>query len=282
MSIRNIIMGRSTADGAGVKLRRSIGATPQTRMDPFLMLDEFYSDHPDDYIAGFPSHPHRGFETITYMLEGRMRHEDHLGNSGLLETGGVQWMTAGRGIIHSEMPEQDAGRMRGFQIWLNLPAADKMVPANYTDIPAESFGLLELPTGGHIKVIAGQAKVNEQHANGAINPDGKKHTDPQVWDIHLVADETLTFTPPAHLQGGFYLYEGSAHLGDSALPIRSVAILEQGHSLTLQAGEQDARILYLAGKPLQEPIAQYGPFVMNTEEEIVQAIQDYQAGRLTK
>lgn len=281
MSIRQIIMGRSTEDGAGVKLRRSLGATPQTRMDPFLMLDEFYSDDADDYIAGFPSHPHRGFETITYMLEGRMRHEDHLGNSGVLETGGVQWMTAGRGIIHSEMPEQEAGRMRGFQIWLNLPATDKMIPADYADIPATSFGQLKLPSGGHIKVIAGQAKVNEQNVSGPINPDGKKHTDPQVWDIRLLAGETLAFTPPAHLQGGLYLYEGRAQLGSDTLPTRSVAVLEQGHSLTLHAEEQGAQLLFLAGKPLQEPIAQYGPFVMNTEAEIVQAIEDYQAGRLT-
>lgn len=282
MSIRTVITGRATQDGAGVKLRRSLGSTPHARMDPFLMLDEFYSDDPNDYIAGFPSHPHRGFETITYILEGRMRHEDHMGNSGLLETGGVQWMTAGRGIIHSEMPEQKEGRLRGFQIWLNLPAQDKMTDAAYEDIPAESFGQLDLTTGGNIKVIAGQANIGEQQAVGPINPDNSKQTDPHLWDITLAAGETITFTPAAHLQGGLYLYEGSAQLGAQEVPARSVSVLEQGATVQLTAGAQGAQLLYLAGRPLQEPIAQYGPFVMNTEAEIVQAVQDYQAGRLTE
>src|SRR5699024_9375307 len=206
MSIRNIVKERATQDGAGVKLRRSLGATHHARMDPFLMLDEFYSDDPNDYLAGFPSHPHRGFETITYMLEGRMRHEDHLGNSGLLETGGVQWMTAGRSIIHSEMPEQKEGRMRGFQLWLNFPAESKMMAAGYEDSRDEKMARAALEKGGHIKVIAGEAQVADQQVKGVINPDGNKRTDPQVWDIVLNANETVSFVPKAHWQGGLYLY----------------------------------------------------------------------------
>lgn len=282
MSIRTIIPGRNTQDGAGVKLRRSLGSNPHLRMDPFLMLDEFYSDDPNDYLAGFPSHPHRGFETITYMLEGRMRHEDHLGNSGLLETGGVQWMTAGRGIIHSEMPEQKEGRMRGFQIWLNLPAEDKMMPAGYEDIPAEKMARVALEKGGHIKVIAGEAQVADQQVKGVINPDGNKRTDPQVWDIVLNANETVSFVPKAHWQGGLYLYDGIANLAETELPPRSMAVLTPGESITLVAGSEGARLLFLAGRPLKEDIAQYGPFVMNTEAEIIAAIQDYQTGRLTQ
>jgi len=282
MSIRTIIPGRNTQDGAGVKLRRSLGSNPHLRMDPFLMLDEFYSDDPNDYIAGFPSHPHRGFETITYMLEGRMRHEDHLGNSGLLETGGVQWMTAGRGIIHSEMPEQKEGRMRGFQIWLNLPAEDKMMPAGYEDIPTEKMARVALEKGGHIKVIAGEAQVADQQVKGVINPDGGKRTDPQVWDIVLNANETVSFVPKAHWQGGLYLYDGTANLAETELPPRSMAVLTPGEGITLVAGSEGARLLFLAGRPLKEDIAQYGPFVMNTEAEIIAAIQDYQTGRLTQ
>lgn len=282
MSIRTIIPGRNTQDGAGVKLRRSLGSNPHLRMDPFLMLDEFYSDDPNDYLAGFPSHPHRGFETITYMLEGRMRHEDHLGNSGLLETGGVQWMTAGRGIIHSEMPEQKEGRMRGFQIWLNLPAEDKMMPAGYEDIPAEKMARVALEKGGHIKVIAGEAQVADQQVKGVINPDGNKRTDPQVWDIVLNANETVSFVPKAHWQGGLYLYDGTANLAETELPPRSMAVLTPSESITLVAGSEGARLLFLAGRPLKEDIAQYGPFVMNTEAEIIAAIQDYQTGRLTQ
>lgn len=282
MSIHTIIPGRNTQDGAGVKLRRSLGSTPHLRMDPFLMLDEFYSDNPDDYIAGFPSHPHRGFETITYMLEGRMRHEDHLGNSGLLETGGVQWMTAGRGIIHSEMPEQKEGRMRGFQIWLNLPAEEKMTEAGYVDIPAEQMARVALERGGHIKVIAGEAHVAEQRVKGVINSEGDKRTDPQVWDIVLNANESVSFTPQAHWQGGLYLYEGEAKVVDEELPARSMAVLTPGDALQISAGSQGARLLFLAGRPLRESIAQYGPFVMNTEAEIVAAIQDYQTGRLAQ
>lgn len=282
MSIRTIIQGHNTQDGAGVKLRRSLGANPNLRLDPFLMLDEFYSDDPNDYIAGFPNHPHRGFETITYMLEGRMRHEDHLGNSGLLETGGVQWMTAGRGIIHSEMPEQKEGRMRGFQIWLNLPAEEKMIPAGYVDISAEQIRRVKLENGGHIKVIAGEANIADQKVIGVINQDGSKRTDPQVWDFVLNPNETVSFVPKVHWQGGLYLYEGDAKLATELLPSRSMAVLNPSENVQITAGVQGARLLFLAGRPLNESIAQYGPFVMNTEAEIVAAIQDYQTGRLAQ
>lgn len=274
-SLKQVIPGQPTSDGAGVKLSRSIGATPGLRLDPFLMLDEFFSDEPADYLAGFPSHPHRGFETVTYMLDGHMLHEDHLGNRGDLRPGDVQWMTAARGIIHSEMPQQTEGRMRGFQLWINLPAAEKMRPANYRDIPAREVPRVALEGGGEVRVIAGRVADTTGPATAAT-------TDPLYLDVRLPANASVELPVPLGHTGFVYLYEGEAALGAEAkpLPLRAAGVLSDGESLRVEAGAQGAQLLLIAGKPLREPVVQYGPFVMNTREEIEQALQDYSAGKL--
>ncbi len=218
----HIIESMPTSDGAGVKLRRSLGSQRGLQVDPFLMLDEFYSDNPDDYIAGFPSHPHRGFETVTYMLDGRMRHEDHLGNRGDLGPGSVQWMTAARGIIHSEMPQQSEGRMRGFQLWLNLPSKEKMKPAGYRDIPADEIPLVTLPHGGEVKIIAGTIKLAGDAISGPVNGSGAElTTDPLYLDVRLPAAVEFSAPVEAGHNAFIYTYEGSAQIGtaDAAKPL---------------------------------------------------------------
>ena len=278
--VARIIPAMNTSDGAGVRLRRSLGSGEGTRLDPFLMLDEFSSVNPGDYIAGFPSHPHRGFETVTYILDGHMRHEDHLGNQGDLKSGGVQWMTAGRGIIHSEMPQQEEGRMRGFQLWINLPAKEKMKPAGYRDIPAEEIPVHELPSGGRVKVIAGTLQAGGKSIEGPI---AGLTTEPVYLDVQLPAGASFSAPIPRGLNAMAYVFEGNLQLaGDTRmLPTHSGAVLSDGDSAEFIAGSNGARFLVLAGRPLNEPIVQYGPFVMNTVAEIEQAIRDYQAGRLT-
>ena len=281
-TLQQVIPSMETSDGAGVKLRRSIGQSPQARLDPFLMLDEFGTDNPQDYIAGFPAHPHRGFETVTYMLDGHMLHEDHMGNRGDLRSGDVQWMTAGRGIIHSEMPQQLEGRMRGFQLWLNLPAREKMKPAAYRDIPAAAIPAVALPGGGTVKVIAGTLRLGDREVPG---PMQGLDTEPLYFDIGLLPGESFEHElPPGH-QAFLYVYEGEAGIGpeDSVrmLPRRNAGVLSAGDVLRVVAADSGARLILLAAKPLREPVVQYGPFVMNTREEIEQAIRDYQAGRLT-
>lgn len=276
-SLKTVIPSIPTSDGAGVKLRRSLGASQLQRLDPFLMLDEFYSDDPDDYLAGFPSHPHRGFETVTYMLDGRMQHKDSGGNTGDLGPGDVQWMTAARGIIHSEMPQQTQGRMRGFQLWLNLPAKEKMKPAAYADIPAGDIPVASLAGGVQAKVIAGEAF-------GVKGPIGGLSTEPLFYDLHLPAGASVDVAlPPAH-NAFLYAYEGDASVGEDrkALPHRAAGILTAGGSVKLAAGTSGARVLLLAGKPIGEPVVQYGPFVMNTRQEIEQAIHDYQSGAFAR
>ncbi len=278
--LARIIPAMNTSDGAGVRLRRSLGSGEGTRLDPFLMLDEFSSMNPGDYIAGFPAHPHRGFETVTYILDGHMRHEDHLGNQGDLKSGGVQWMTAGRGIIHSEMPQQLEGRMRGFQLWINLPAAEKMKPAGYRDIQPDDIPVHALTGGGEVKVIAGQLRSEGSVVTGPI--DGLS-TEPLYLDVSLPAGASFTQQLiPGH-QAMAYLFEGQVGIaGDERLlATHSAAILSDGDHVRFVAGPEGARFLLLAGKPINEPIAQYGPFVMNTAAEIEQAIIDYQTGRLT-
>jgi redox-sensitive bicupin YhaK (pirin superfamily) len=280
-----VIESMPTSDGAGVKLRRSVGSQRGLHIDPFLMLDEFYSDNPDDYIAGFPAHPHRGFETITYMLDGHMRHEDHLGNRGDLGPGDVQWMTAAHGIIHSEMPQQSEGRMRGFQLWLNLPSREKMKPAAYRDIPAGDIPVVTLPAGGEVKVIAGEFTLNGATTQGPVNGSGVKlSTDPKYLDVSLPAGgEFQTQIAPGY-SAFLYAYEGSAGIGATGaarqLPHRAAGVLSDGEGVRVQAGPGAVRFLLLAARPLREPIVQYGPFVMNTREEIEQAIADYRDGRL--
>jgi hypothetical protein len=274
-----------TSDGAGVKLRRSIGANQSLRLDPFLMLDEFGTENPDDYIAGFPPHPHRGFETVTYMIDGHMRHEDHLGNVGELKSGGVQWMTAGRGVIHSEMPQQDSGRMRGFQLWINLPGKDKMQPAAYRDIPADELPTVDLGSDARLKLIAGQAKIAGKTITGPINSQpGSMATDPLFMDLSLPAGQRQRLAAPRGHNAFVYAYEGTARIGgerDNLLAHQTAGILGDGDYVDIEAGSEDLRLILVAGKPLSEPVVQYGPFVMNTREEIDQALDDYRNGRLT-
>lgn len=280
-AIARILPAMHTSDGAGVRLRRSLGSGEGTRLDPFLMLDEFSSFNPGDYIAGFPSHPHRGFETVTYILDGHMRHEDHLGNQGDLKSGGVQWMTAGRGIIHSEMPQQEEGRMRGFQLWINLPASEKMKPAGYRDIPAEEIPIHLLPGGGQVKVIAGLLETDDVSLTGPIHG---LSTEPLYLDVALPAQARFgqRMTPGHNAMA--YVFEGSLQLAGETrqLATHSAAILTDGDYVEFVAGPDGARFLLLAGRPLNEPVVQYGPFVMNTVAEIEQAIHDYQTGRLTE
>jgi len=266
-----------------VKLRRSIGSSQFQRLDPFLMLDEFGTENPDDYIAGFPNHPHRGFETVTYMLDGHMLHQDHMGNRGDLRSGDVQWMTAGRGIIHSEMPQQLEGRMRGFQLWINLPAREKMKPASYRDIPASGIPVVTLPGGGRAKVIAGTLVVDGRAMPGPIQGLA---TDPLYLDVALPPRAAFAHPVAQDYNAFLYAYEGSAEVGPAGaarpLKTQSAGVLSAGDLIEVTAGAEGARFILLAGKPLKEPVAQYGPFVMNTREEIEQAIRDYQIGELTR
>lgn len=268
----------ATSDGAGVKLKRSLGQSPHVRVDPFLMLDEFFSDDPADYLAGFPSHPHRGFETVTYMLEGHMLHEDHLGNRGDLHAGGVQWMTAGRGIIHSEMPQQSEGVMRGFQLWINLPAAQKMKEASYRDIQSADIPVTALAGGGRAKVIAGNLLLGDRTVAGATVGS---EVEPLYVDLTLGAEEHFRCTVPATHQGFVYLYDGDATISGHHLESANAGVLSEGDTLEITAGAAGAGLLLLAARPLKEPIVQYGPFVMNTREQIEQALEDFRTGRLT-
>ncbi|MEN9354289.1 MAG: hypothetical protein RL318_1614 [Fibrobacterota bacterium] len=270
-TIERLVAGRATSDGAGVKLTRVLTQDLQHRLDPFLMLDAFKNENPDDYIGGFPDHPHRGFETVTYMLAGRMRHHDSAGNSGLLGPGGAQWMTAGSGLIHSELPEQEEGLMEGFQLWLNLPARDKMCAPNYRDIPAEAIPEATSESGVTVRVIAGEALG----VKGAVT---RPHTEPLYLDVHLPAGTTFVQPiDPGH-NAFLYVYRGEAHVGASAVPERTMAILNNDAAAVEIVAKGDARLILIAGKPLKEPIAQYGPFVMNTAAEIQQTFRDYQAG----
>ncbi|MFI8479374.1 pirin family protein [Pseudomonas sp. NPDC078700] len=277
--ILSVQPGQPASDGAGVKLNRVIGGGGLERFDPFLMLDEFATENPDDYIAGFPPHPHRGFETITYMIEGRMRHEDHMGNVGLLESGSVQWMTAARGVIHSEMPEQQDGAMRGFQLWLNLPAKSKLNDPDYRDIPASDIPRVTTAEGVEVVVIAGQFSDGSIKQAGAVQrPD----TDPQYFDLHLPAGSQIQPQIPDGHRLMLYVYEGSLQLpqtgADTIATGRLVRLGDQGDiQLSSLTG---AKVLLIAGKPIGEPIVQYGPFVMNSHEEIEQALRDFRDGVL--
>jgi len=272
--IERIIEGIATSDGAGVKLTRVLTGKLQRRLDPFLMLDAFGSDNPDDYIAGFPDHPHRGFETVTYMLAGRMRHRDSAGHEGLLEDGAVQWMTAGRGVIHSEIPEQKDGVMEGFQLWLNLPARRKMAEPWYRDFPSAAIPEYVTAENVTVRVIAGTS-------NGVAGVVSREDTEPLYLDIHLPAGAAFsTVLPNAH-NSFIYVYRGAVKVADTLLESRRMGILSnapEADGVTLTA-TQDARLILIAGKPLNEPIVQYGPFVMNTQQEIHQALDDFGSGR---
>jgi hypothetical protein len=270
-----VIRAIPASDGAGVKLMRSLGQGPHARVDPFLMLDHFSSENPDDYVAGFPPHPHRGFETVTYMLDGHMLHEDHLGNRGHLKSGGVQWMTAGRGIVHSEMPQQESGRMAGFQLWINLPAREKMKPASYRDLDKSEIPEVALPGGGWLRVIAGIAVVGGARTSGPI---AGLATEPLYFDVQLPSGQSFVHPLPAGHNAFVYPYAGSLEVAGTALPTHAAGVLSTEGDVALVALADGARFLLLAAKPLNEPVVQYGPFVMNTRDEIEQAIRDYQSG----
>jgi redox-sensitive bicupin YhaK (pirin superfamily) len=274
--LQRVIESVPASDGAGVKLRRSLGAQQNLRLDPFLMLDEFSSDNADDYIAGFPAHPHRGFETATYLIDGHMLHEDHLGNRGDLKSGGVQWMTAGRGIVHSEMPQQEQGRMRGFQLWINLPAREKMKPAGYRDIQPDEIPVVELPGGGQVKIIAGTFDPK------VVGPVQGLTTELTYFDVSLPPGAGFSHPVPAGHNAFVYPFEGSVTIDGRELRAHGAGVLGAGDAVEVLAGSEGARFLLLAGRPLGEPVVQYGPFVMNTREEIEQAIRDYQSGELTR
>ena len=280
-TVSRIVRGMPTSDGAGVRLTRVIGQPRLPDLDPFLMLDEFGTDNPGDYIAGFPNHPHRGFETVTYMLDGRMRHRDNHGHEGVLVPGSVQWMTAGRGIVHSEMPEQQEGRMRGFQLWINLPAREKMTAPKYQEFGPERIPAADIGDGVRVKVIAGQAA-------GATGPIAQPATEPMYLDVALAAQARLSQTIARGHSAFLYVYEGAVRVGagESAATVAAheLAVLTDGDSVQLEGREpprdgQSARAILVAGRPLREPVAKHGPFVMSTREELIQAFEDYQSGR---
>ncbi len=271
--IERLTGGQFVMDGAGVRINRVLTQSLQRRLDPFLMLDAFGSDKPGDYIAGFPEHPHRGFETITYMLKGSMRHRDSAGNEGLITDGGVQWMTAGRGVAHSEMPEQSEGLMQGFQLWLNLPARDKMMAPWYRDIPAAELPRFVTPQGVTVQVIAGES----HGVKGAVQREG---TEPLYLDLDLPAGAVFEQELPASHNAFFYVYSGEVTLDGAAVGQAKMAIFDNapGSDGLRIVARLASRLIVIAGRPLNEPIAQHGPFVMNTQAEIVQAVQDYRAG----
>jgi redox-sensitive bicupin YhaK (pirin superfamily) len=275
--VERVVRGIATSDGAGVALTRVIGQPALPQLDPFLLLDEFRSDDPGAYIAGFPKHPHRGFETVTYMLAGRMLHRDNHGAQGELKPGGAQWMTAGRGLVHSEMPLQDSGLMWGFQLWVNLPARDKMTAPRYQDIEPEAIPEVERDGGGaRIRVIAG--RLGDL---GVAGPVSGIVTDPLYLDVALAPGARLVQPVPDGHNGFVYVFEGEARVGGTAVPRGGLAVLSPGDAVSLEAaaGGKGARLLLVAARPLREPVARYGPFVMNTEAEIHQAFADFRAGK---
>ena len=272
-TLQRVINARATSDGDGVKISRIAGRDVQSQLDPFLMLDEMHSEDGADYIGGFPPHPHRGFETITYMLDGAMRHKDHLGNEGVIASGDVQWMTAGRGVIHSEMPEQTDGLLHGFQLWLNLPASEKMKPAAYQEYAAAEIPVVELPEGGRVKIIAGELPYKGDLVKGPVTVSS---TRPSYLDIELKPGVRWELPVDSEQTVLLLVFRGAT----TELSAGQMGIYRQGDALSLTASDQGVRALLLAGTPLREPISQYGPFVMNTQAEIEQAISDYNEGRL--
>lgn len=274
-TVERVVTGVATSDGAGVKLTRVLTQALQRRLDPFLMLDAFRSDDPDDYIAGFPSHPHRGFETVTYMIAGRMRHRDSAGHEGLLENGGVQWMTAGRGVVHSEMPEQEDGVMEGFQLWLNLPSGSKMAAPWYRDFKADEIPLLNAGGGVDVRVIAGES-------HGVVGAVCRDATRPLFLDVHLPAGGRFEQALAPSANAFVYVYRGAVEVAGTRVEDKHMGMLANAASadgVVIEAGAAPARVLLIAGEPLREPIAQYGPFVMNTQDEIYAAVRDFREGR---
>jgi len=274
-SVERLVAGQATSDGAGVKLNRVLTQNLQHRLDPFLMLDAFGSDNPNDYIAGFPDHPHRGFETVTYMIAGRMLHRDSAGHEGLLQNGGVQWMTAGKGVIHSEIPQQQEGVMEGFQLWLNLHSSEKMMAPWYRDFQNADLPKLVTPQGVAVTVIAGES----HGVHGAVT---RQITQPLYLDLHLPGGARFEQPLPAGHNAFVYVYRGEVTVAGKLVPAQRMAVLAndaRSDGVVIEAGA-DARVLLIAGKPLKEPIVQYGPFVMNSKEEIYQALSDFRDGQL--
>jgi quercetin 2,3-dioxygenase len=277
MTLRNVVqLVRATpvSEGAGVTVHRTIGTPARRNLDPFLMLDHFGSDDPDQYIAGFPSHPHRGFITLTYMLDGHMQHQDSMGNKGDLKAGGAQWMKAASGVIHSEMPQQTEGLMRGFQLWINLPAAQKMSDPAYQEFTPDAIPKL-VRDGATVRVLSGEYADTQ-------GPVDDPNTEVIYLDVGLEAEQTFSHEIPVGHTAFVYVFEGSARIGDSQLPRHSLAILGDGDGLSLNAGADGARFIVVAGRPIGEPIVQYGPFVMTSSEDIEQAMRDYRDNRLVR
>lgn len=272
--IQQLLKAAEVSEGAGVTVYRTIGTPGLRNLDPFLMLDYFNSDNPQEYIAGFPDHPHRGFITLTYMLDGDMRHRDSMSNEGHLRSGGAQWMKAASGVIHSEMPRQVNGLMRGFQLWINLPAREKMSAPAYQEFSGEAFPVVETDTG-RVKVLCGRF----ENATGPIRDE---FTDVQYRDIQLMPNRSMTQPLDVALRGFIYVYEGNVTVGDTALPQHSFAVMGEGDSLQVKAGNEGARFIVVAGKPIGEPIVQHGPFVMTSMDDIKQAVADYHNGTLVQ
>ena len=273
-SIRQLVPALEVTEGAGVTVHRSIGTPALRNLDPFLLLDHFGSDNPDEYIAGFPDHPHRGFITFTYMLDGHMQHRDSMGNQGELKPGGVQWMKAASGVIHSEMPRQANGLMRGFQLWINLPASEKMSAPAYQEFSAAAIPEVAL-ADAQVRVLAGEF-------NGTYGVINDPATDVCYLDVSLAADACFRLPLETTHHAFVYVFEGSAHLADAALAKHTLAVLGAGDAVEVVAGSTGARFILVTGRPIGEPVVQYGPFVMNTREEIEQAISDYRAGKLVQ
>jgi redox-sensitive bicupin YhaK (pirin superfamily) len=281
-SVEQQVIGQATRDGDGVKLTRVLTQAHQRRLDPFLMLDNFGSDDPNDYGGGFPDHPHRGFETITYMIAGRMRHRDSAGHEGLLQNGGVQWMTAGRGVVHSEMPEQEEGVMEGFQLWLNLPSHQKLCPPGYQDIQSDNIPELDLPSGVKVRIISGEVCG----VRGAVcRPADLFPTQTLYLDIHFTKNTTFQQTLNPEHNAFIFVYRGNVKVvsehQETSVDLHRMAILHnEGNGVEISASS-GSQLLLISGNPLNEPIAQYGPFVMNTREELMQAVDDFKAGLFT-
>jgi hypothetical protein len=272
--VEKIISARAVTEGAGVTVHRTIGTPALRNLDPFLMLDHFSSNDPDDYIAGFPDHPHRGFITLTYMLDGHMLHQDSMGNKGDLKSGGAQWMKAASGVIHSEMPQQAAGLMRGFQLWINLPAREKMTPPAYQEYSPDAISHYK-NEGLRVKVLSGQYE-------GTRGPINDPHTDVQYFDVTLEPSHTFTHQLASNMQVFIYVFEGEATLENTTLPQHTFAVLGSGEHVKVSAGANGARFILVAGQPIGEPIVQYGPFVMSSDAEIQQALADYRDGKLVQ
>lgn len=272
--LMQLIPATQVTDGAGVTVRRSIGTRQRPHLDPFLMLDHFSSNNPDDYIAGFPEHPHRGFVTLTYLLDGHMLHHDSMGNRGDLRAGGAQWMKAASGVIHSEMPQQREGRMRGFQLWINLPASEKMSEPAYQDIAPDAIPTVE-EDGALVRILSGEYA-------GQRGPVTDPHTDLRYLDVTLAAGHAFSDPVDADWTVFLYVFEGEIKLNDKSIPADQLVVLGPGERILVHAGSREARFLLVAGRPLHEPIVQYGPFVMNSPAEIEQALADYRDHRLVR